>query len=436
MEENVVQSKTVLKNKNYMLLFIGTLVSNMGAIFYNFAIGLYILSLTGNNAAIQGFYLGLCGIVFLVFTPIGGVIADRKNKVKIVYGTDYIRGVLIVISAISIYFFSKTEHNKGILTIIFIMGVILNIISAIFNPASGSLVRFLVKEDQFLQANAYFNSLHSFQGIVGMILAGVMYSLFKENIHWLLIIVGICYILSGVSEMFIRYQYVKSENNLTIQSAFTDFIEGLKHLRTKKAILSLIMGILFLNFFLTPYFNSLSYFANAYLMGKEYLLSAFITPEMWVSILGATVSVGSLIMGIIIGNRKKQMKYGLTVRNNLIIFCFVYMIMVAAFYLFAETDQLKIYLIILTICSFLLGLVMVNINVPINTVIYRDIEKEQLAKVNSLTSVGSMGLTPVAASLGGVLINNFGLGTLYVICGLGFFVTTVFISLNKKTVQL
>ncbi|HOE06975.1 MAG TPA: hypothetical protein PLQ99_04710, partial [Bacilli bacterium] len=104
MEENVVQSKTVLKNKNYMLLFIGTLVSNMGAIFYNFAIGLYILSLTGNNAAIQGFYLGLCGIVFLVFTPIGGVIADRKNKVKIVYGTDYIRGVLIVISAISIYF--------------------------------------------------------------------------------------------------------------------------------------------------------------------------------------------------------------------------------------------------------------------------------------------------------------------------------------------
>jgi predicted MFS family arabinose efflux permease len=141
-------------------------------------------------------------------------------------------------------------------------------------------------------------------------------------------------------------------------------------------------------------------------------------------------------MGIIIGNRKKQMKYGLTVRNNLIIFCFVYMIMVAAFYLFAETDQLKIYLIILTICSFLLGLVMVNINVPINTVIYRDIEKEQLAKVNSLTSVGSMGLTPVAASLGGVLINNFGLGTLYVICGLGFFVTTVFISLNKKTVQL
>ncbi len=436
MEENVVQSKSVLQNKNYMLLFFGTLVSNIGATFYSFAISLYILSVTSNNAAIQGFYLGLCGIVFLVFTPIGGVIADRKNKAKIVYGTDYIRGILIVLSAVLIYFLSKANNSNGILTIIFIMGVILNIISAIFNPASGSLVRFLVKEDQFLQANAYFNSLHSFQGIVGMILAGVMYSLFKENIHWLFIVIGICYILSGVSEMFIRYQYTKSENPLTIKSALVDFGEGLKHLKTKKAILSLIMGALFLNFFLTPYFNSLSYFANVYLPGKEYLFSTFVTPEMWVSILGATVSVGSLIMGIIVGNRKKPMKYGQTVRNNLIIFCIIYIIMVAVFYLFAETDQLKTYLIIITICSLIIGIVMVNVNVPIGTVIYRDIEKEQLAKVNSLISVGSMGLTPVAASLGGILINNLGLGILYVICGVGFFITTIFISLNKKTVQL
>lgn len=236
--------------------------------------------------------------------------------------------------------------------------------------------------------------------------------------------------------MFIHYQYTKGENQLTIKSALADFVGGLKYLRTKKAILSLIAGVLFLNFFLTPYFNSLSYFANVYLPGKEYLFSSFITPEMWVSVLGATVSVGSLIMGIIIGNRKKPMKYGKMVRDNLMLFCLIYMIMVSVFYLFAETDQLKIYLIIIMICSFIIGLVIVNINVPIGTVIYRDIEKEQLAKVNSLISVGSMGLTPIAASLGGIIINNVGLGILYVICGVGFLITTIFISLNKKTMQL
>ncbi|HKM30493.1 MAG TPA: MFS transporter, partial [Bacilli bacterium] len=95
MEEQAIQSQNVLRNKNYLLLFIGTLVSNIGATFYSFAISLYILSVTNNNAAIQGFYLGLCGIIFLVFTPLGGVIADRKNKAKIVYLTDYLRGFLI-----------------------------------------------------------------------------------------------------------------------------------------------------------------------------------------------------------------------------------------------------------------------------------------------------------------------------------------------------
>ena len=434
--EEIVQSKSVLRNKNYMLLFIGTLVSNIGATFYSFAISLYILSITNNNAAIQGFYLGLCGIIFLVFTPIGGVIADRKNKAKIVYGTDYIRGILIATSAILIYFLTKTKNDNVILIVIFVMGILLNIISAIFNPASGSLVRFLVKEDQFLQANAYFNSLHSFQGIVGMILAGIMYTLFKENIHWLFVIIGICYILSGVSEMFIRYQYTKSEQQLTLKTALTDFVTGLKYLQTKKAILSLIGGALFLNFFLTPYFNSLSYFATVYLIGKDYLFSSFITPEMWVSILGATISVGSLIMGIILGNRKKPMKYGKTVRNNLMLFSLIYIVMVTVFYIYAETDQLKTYLTIITICSFLIGLVMVNVNVPIGTVIYRDVDKEQLAKVNSLISIGSMGLTPIAASLGGIIIEKTGLGILYVFCGIGFLITTIFISLNKKTVQL
>ena len=187
---------------------------------------------------------------------------------------------------------------------------------------------------------------------------------------------------------------------------------------------------------MTPYFNSLSYFATVYLTGKDYLFSSFITPEMWVSILGATISVGSLIMGIILGNRKKPMKYGKTVRNNLILFSLIYIVMVTVFYIYAETDQLKTYLTLITICSFLIGLVMVNVNVPIGTVIYRDVDKEQLAKVNSLISIGSMGLTPIAASLGGIIIEKTGLGILYVFCGIGFLITTIFISLNKKTVQL
>ena len=42
--------ENVFKNKNFVLSFFGGLVSNIGAIFYSFAVSFYILDITGNNA--------------------------------------------------------------------------------------------------------------------------------------------------------------------------------------------------------------------------------------------------------------------------------------------------------------------------------------------------------------------------------------------------
>ncbi len=53
---------------------------------YSIAVRIYILEISGNNDILQGLYLGLCGVAMLVFTPVGGVLGDRKNKAKIMYG--------------------------------------------------------------------------------------------------------------------------------------------------------------------------------------------------------------------------------------------------------------------------------------------------------------------------------------------------------------
>lgn len=431
MEDNV---NNVLKNKNFNLLFIGTLVSNVGATFYSFSISLYILSITNNNATLQGLYLGLCGVIFLLFTPIGGVLADRMNKTKIVYGTDYIRGIIIVVSSILIYFFGNKINL--IIILIFVVGALLNSLSAIFNPASTSLIRFLVDENQILQATAYFNSLHSLESILGIILAGILYTIFKNNIYYLFFIVGICYILSGLSEMFIKYKFEKNDDALTIKKFSSDFVGGFEYLLTKKAILTLVFATLFLNFFLSPYFESSSYLAKVYLVSKEYLFSNVISPEMLVSFFGATLSVGSLVTGIIIGNKKAKDHYSKTIKTSLILFSLCFTILVLGFYFFILKGKYNEYLIISLFIYLFLGILLVYINVPISTIIYRDIEKNQLAKVNSLITLGSLGLTPISASIGGIVIDNLGLGILYVICAVGFLITTILVGLNKKVAEL
>ena len=92
----------VFKNRNFALLFWGIAVSNIAHVFFSFAIGFYIYEITiplvGESDAeiIKAVFIALSGILIVILSPIGGVLADRWNKAKIMYVTDFIRGVTIL----------------------------------------------------------------------------------------------------------------------------------------------------------------------------------------------------------------------------------------------------------------------------------------------------------------------------------------------------
>ena len=60
------KDRNVFLNRNYRLVFLGALVSELGALLYSFAVSFYILSISGNSAFLQGLYLALCGVAMLV----------------------------------------------------------------------------------------------------------------------------------------------------------------------------------------------------------------------------------------------------------------------------------------------------------------------------------------------------------------------------------
>jgi nitrate/nitrite transporter NarK len=74
--------------------------------------------------------------------PVGGVLADKLNKVRTMYITDYIRGITIGLAALAVLW---VNDSQVMLIILFAMNAILSINSSLFNPASGSLLRFIVK---------------------------------------------------------------------------------------------------------------------------------------------------------------------------------------------------------------------------------------------------------------------------------------------------
>lgn len=421
---------SVFKNKNFTFLFQGTLTSNVAATFYSFALSFYILKITNNNALIQGIYLAVSGITFVIFSFVGGVLADRWDKVKIIYLSDFIKGFLIIIAVIPLLLFIKNDNVNMQLVIIFVIGIINNIIAAIFSPASTALIPELVDSELLQQANSYFSILFSFISIVGIILAGILYSYLKISV--LFILVGLLYVASGVSELFIKVEHEKKPETLTVKTIVSDFIEGLKILWNLKPILYIIIGALFLNFFFTPFSsNLLPYIVKTDITNANYFLKAYIDPEMWLSIFSALFGVGSLVMALVMSQKAQKEKQGRVIKINLFIVAVLTIFIAVLYYMFIEYN-INVFIISLALAMFIMGLVLIGVNIPISVATQKNIPEGMLAKVSSVMNIGSMGLIPFASLLGGIIISYFGSGVLFIIIAIGISIVTTLIILSKE----
>jgi MFS family permease len=416
--------------RNFRLVYFGALVSELGTVLYSFAVSFYILEITGNNAFLQGLYLALCGVVLLCVTPIGGVLGDRYNKAAIMSICDYLKGAIIILATLGML---MLRTNKAHLVILFITGILGNAVSGIFSPAAGSLLPHIVDENSLQQANAYYSVKNSLQSIFGVVLAGVLYSVL--SITTLFLIVGICYILSGISEMFIRYCYVKPTNKLSLKVVASDMGEGFRYLMAKRAIMVLMGAILFINFFFHPLTgNFLPYFIKTDLtVSSSYLFDSFLTPEQWSSSLSMLFGVASLFTSFFISARPQEEKAGRKTAVKIGVMAVVIIIYSICYWVLVERGtSLNSFLVVLIFGFLTIGCLIPMINIPVGTTIMRIVDKDKLSKVTSITSIISQGLIPISSVVAGAVIQFWGTSVLLFMCSAGFAVTTLFMLLSRE----
>ena len=427
-------SGNVFGSRNFRLVFFGALVSELGSGLYSFAVSFYILEITGNNAFLQGLYLALCGVMLLLFTPVGGVLGDRFNKAKIMYVCDYIKGALILLATVLMVLFTDRSLH---IPILFAVGGLGNAVSGIFSPAAGALFPHIVEDDKLQQANSYFTVKSSLLGIFGVVLAGIMYA--AMPVQLLFSIVGICYVLSGVSEMFIRYAHTPGAEKLTLGLALKDMGEGLHYLKMQKAIMALMIAILFINFFFAPVSsNFIPYFIKTDVAGAPaYLFDGILTPELWSSVFSVAIGISSLVSSAILSTRKQADKCGRTVAGYICAIAVVMIGMTVSYHYFvAAARSLNVFLVLMTFGTFVLGYLLPCINIPINTAFMRIIDRDKLSKVSSITSVCSQGLIPIATVIAGVILQYLSSTVLLIVCAAGFTATALFLLFNKQVAEI
>ena len=239
--------------------------------------------------------------------------------------------------------------------------------------------------------------------------------------------------------MFIRYEHRASQERLTLHLVWQDMKDGVIYLKGQKAIMALMIIILFINFFSTPIMNNfLPYFVKTDIAtAPAYLFDHWLTPELWSSVIIVIFGVSSLIGAAVLSVRKQRPRCGFRISLLLCVMAALMIAMTVAYWLLvANGNALNAFLIMLSIVFFVIGYILSEINIPVSTALMRAVAKDKLSKVNSILSMFSQGLIPIASVLAGIALQCTGSSGLLVICTVGFTVTALIMLFNRQVREI
>ncbi len=308
LRETLLTRAPALQNPAFRLLWFGQLVSVVGSQMqlvaidwhiYNLLQGqTYAISLAGQSFDLNLAALGLGGlglsrvIPIVILAMMGGVIADSKERRKVLLVTQSILAVIALILA------TTTLVNYVNILLIYLLSAATAGTTAFDNPARQSLVPNLVPRHHLTNAVSLNTLLFQIGTIVGPAVAGVMLANF--NIGWIYIVNAISFsaVLFALSQMP-RYGYKEQVITMQTTMGFDSFLEGWRFVRSSR----IIWGTMLLDFFAT-------FFSSARSMLPIVAAEVLKTNGAGYGILATAQSVGAVIAGTIASLRGDIQRQG------------------------------------------------------------------------------------------------------------------------------
>ena len=256
-----------MRNKNFIIIVIGQIISLFGNAIQRFSMSLYLLEFTGSAATFANI-LAISTIPYILFAPIAGMLSDKVNRKKIMVYLDLFCSVLI-----GAYAFILLQGRDSELIVAIVMFV-LSICYTLYGPAVTSSIPQVVEQDKLTRANGIINQVGSIVNFVAPIFAGVLYGL--VGIKVIVIINAISFLLSAIMELFLDIPDVvknkgeKEHKVLSIgfvKNSFVDMKDSFVYLKKeKKVVLGIIASYAMCNIFLVPILSIVApYFINVFL---------------------------------------------------------------------------------------------------------------------------------------------------------------------------
>jgi MFS family permease len=149
-----------LKHRPFALLWAGQTTSRLGDSLHRIALAWWVLEKTGSAAA-MGTVLVLSQIPLLLFLLIGGVVGDRFPRIRIMFISDVLSGLVVTFIAV----FSWLDVLQ--IWHIYVASLVFGFVEAFFFPAYQAIIPQITPPDALTSANSLNGLSQRMTGIIG-----------------------------------------------------------------------------------------------------------------------------------------------------------------------------------------------------------------------------------------------------------------------------
>ncbi|WP_455383441.1 MFS transporter [Salinispira pacifica] len=362
-----------LWTRNFALLWQGQLVSSVGDVVYEIALGFWVLAVTGSTA-LMGTLMAATMLPRVILGPFAGTLVDRSDRKWLMVTMDAVRGVAVVAVG--------AAAALGVLQIwmVFAAGVLIGICASIFNPSIYSSIPDIVHRERVVQGNSFFQMIRAGSGILGNGLGGALFAILGAPVMFL--VNGVSYLFSALTELFVRIPRV--DHGAGERKSFMhDLAEGMRYVWHTRGLRFLMVTAGVVNFFAM---------IGIVLILPLFQRSAALGPAGYG--IAMAVMTGGMLAGMAV-----TAALNIPAPKRTLAFSIGVCLFVPAFALFPQFSSLVPMLLLIGIAGFFNAVV----NVILNATLQITVPARLRGKVMGLLDTITQGLTPVGMAVGGLL---------------------------------
>ena len=247
--------RRVLKNRNFLLLWLAQLISLTILNAANFGIIVLVNDLT-HSVIMAGLAIIAFTLPALPFSAVAGVIVDRLNKRLVLWVSNILRMVTMSLIVLSLW------TNRSDLWPIYILTFMTSLIGQFFTPAEGAAIPLVVGERELMPALSLFNITMTLSQAIGFLLLGsLVATLFPpfaihlgvlnvmvQSIDMLFVLAAFFYLVCALLIFFIpnrafheshltnRVKDTRDEASKALERLWQEIVEGWHYVRNDRLL--------------------------------------------------------------------------------------------------------------------------------------------------------------------------------------------------------